>query len=209
MSFYQLLALFDDRRQLFGGVLLAAVVMAAGTYFIQPSRYTNELWLTVTRTQVASSPDYTYDHFYRFQADERLAESLTVFLQGEVGKRMIAEKAKLDDGMYQQFLKTKLGITKQGTNEIKVVYQTKTLDQGAQLGEAMLTSANAYLFALNEDANQKEWFTVVGAKPAAWDARWSFGRLLLVGFVSGLVVAFWSAVLHFFWGEYRMWRARR
>ncbi|TXG78213.1 hypothetical protein E6Q11_01530 [Candidatus Dojkabacteria bacterium] len=210
MSFYELFALFYNRRRFFGGVLGTVWLVVTSTYFFQPAQYEGELWLTVTRTQgTPSTSEYTYDQFYRFQADERLADSLVAFLVSESGKRLISEKAKFDEYSYQKFLKGKINGMRQGTNAIKVSYRTTSLDQGAQIGEAVLNSANTYLFAINEDAHQPGWFTVVGMKPALWDASWSLERLGVLGLVSGLVVAFWGVVLRFFWDEYRVWQSRK
>lgn len=209
MSFFEFFALFHDQRRFFGIVLGGVWVLVSGVYFFQPPRYINELWLTVTRTQVSTPTEYAYDHFYRFQADERLTESVAAFLMSDTGKQQIAEKAKLEDGTYQQFLEEKLKAVRQGTNELKVSYYTSSRDGGVRLGEAVLMSANAHVFAMNEDARQKEWFTIIGTKAVGESADWSFGRFVFLGLMAGFLVAFWAVVTRFFWSEYQDWCSRR
>ena len=91
MTFTELVALFDREKRLFIGTLGVAIILLLLAYQFQPVGYTSELLLSVTRTSVATTTEYAYDHFYRLQADERMAESISEYLQSETGKRDVAE----------------------------------------------------------------------------------------------------------------------
>ncbi len=202
MTLMELVRLFDRERRLFLGTLILVCLSAWMVYQFQKPHYKNELLLSVTRTAVLPTPDYTYDYFYRFQADERMAESLSHYLASRTGKRAVAEQAKLSGEAYKQYTEAKLKTGRLGTNLVKVEYLTPEVTGGAALGEALVTVANTYVYALNEDAQQKAWFTVIGGKPVTESALWSAGRFTVVALIVGSLVAFWTVLGRFFWRQY-------
>ncbi len=203
MTFTELVALFERERRLFVGTVGVAITLSLLAYQFQPVKYANELLLSVTRTSVPVTAEYAYDHFYRLQADERMAESLSQYLQSETGKRDVAEKAKLEGNAYKQYTNAKLKTVKSGTNGIRVSYQTDEVALGQTLGEAMGMTANEYIFSLNEDAREKDWFTVIEKKPVTQSAAWSLERFLLIGILVGIFFGFWAVLGRYFWKNYQ------
>ncbi len=203
MTLTELVALFDREKRLFIGTLIGTMILSLLAYQFQPVRYTNELLLTVTRTSVPTTAEYAYDHFYRLQADERIAESISQYLQSETGKRDVAERAKLEGTEYQQYMGAKLKAVRLGTNGIKVNYRTNEVTGGEKIGEAMVFVVNEYIFSLNEDARQKEWFMIMGEKPIMQSAIWSLERFFLIGIVSGIFFGFWAVLGRYFWKNYQ------
>lgn len=206
MTFIEFFSLFDHGRRFFVGVVVFVLVLSALLYHFQPLRYTSELLLTVTRTSVTPTPEYGYDHFYQFQANERLAETLNQYIASKTGKRDTAERAHLEGEAYRSYLEAKLRVTRLGTSGIVVEYAAPNVAFGEKLGEAIVLSANAYLVSLNEDARQSAWFTLISDKPVTTLATFSLGRMLGLGLVSGLFLAFWGVVGRHFWSEYRQHR---
>ncbi len=203
MTFTELVAIFDRSRYLFLGTMFVTILVGIGAYQFQPVFYTNELILSVTRTSVTPTQEYSYDHFYRLQADERIAESLSQYLGSETGKRTVAERAKLSTEAYRTYTNARPKVVRLGTNIIKLQYKTRDVSEGVLLGEAIVAGANEYVFSLNEDARQKEWFTVIGEKPVTKSALWSLSRVVPVVTGVGLFVAFWAVLINYFWRNYQ------
>lgn len=207
MSFYEFIQLFEERRRTFLMVLGVVLFGAVLVFQFQKPCYRTELLLTVTRTSVQSLPEYGYDHFYRFQADERMAESLVQYLSSETGKRDVAEQAKLAEDAFRNYTTSKLKAVRLGTNIVKIEFTTPERGVAGQVSEALSSMANQYLFNLNEDARQKEWFTVVDTVPVTQSKQWSLAYVMITGLAAGVFLGFWSVLLQYTWQTYKKHKA--
>ena len=133
MPLFEFIQLFEERRRTFLVVLGIVFLGAILVFQLQKPCYRTELLLTVTRTSVQSLPEYGYDHFYRFQADERMAESLVQYLSSETGKRDVAERAKLSEDAFRNYTAGKLKAVRLGTNIVKIEFTTPERGEGARL----------------------------------------------------------------------------
>ncbi len=210
MSVYDFISLFVQRRKTFGGVFLLILCAAFVFWMTQPSQYRGEVLLSVTRTALEKSSDYAYDEYYRFQADEKLAETLTQYLESAPGKRVVAERARLSGKGYDQYVGAKLRVVKRGTNGILIQYKSSRYEEAVQLGEALDFAASAYVTSLNEDARDQTWFTVLSEDPVIEEVKWSASHLSLAGIFGGVFLAFWAVLLQFFVEEYQKYvRSRK
>lgn len=203
MSLYAWIALFERERRLLATLFLTGLVLTWLGFTLQPAQYTGSAMLTVTRTAVENTPDYRYDQFYRFQADERLAESLTQYLMSSAGKQSVAEAARLDSTSFKDFTQNKLRVVRLGTNLMSVEYRVGTHEEAEHVSEALFQVANHFVALLNEDARERAWFTVLGESPVIEVARLGIVQILLIGSVIGLLIAFWGVLLRYFWRGYR------
>lgn len=203
MSAYEFISLFVERKKTFLGTLLLVLCITFVFWMTQSSRYRGEVLLSVTRTAVEKSSDYAYDEYYRFQADEKLAETLAQYLESAPGKRMVAERARLSGKGYDQYVGAKLRVAKRGTNGILIQYKSSRHEEAIQLGEALTFAASAYVTSLNEDARDQTWFTVLSENPVIEEVKWSAFHLSLIGVFGGVFLAFWAVLLQFFGEEYQ------
>lgn len=206
MTLYEWIALFERKRLLVVGLISLALMSAWGYFLKQPDLYRSSFTLTVTRTALPRPTEYSYDHFYRFQADERLAESVVAYLGSASGKQRVAERAEVDPVSFRAFVQSKLRIARQGTNLMMVETPAVTRESAGRLSQALLTEAEGYLARLNEDARDPYWFTVVSDEPVIHSARFSLVRLTAIGGVIGILAAFWMVVGLHFWEGYRGYR---
>ncbi|MEI9966798.1 MAG: hypothetical protein WDN67_04160 [Candidatus Moraniibacteriota bacterium] len=75
--------IWRDRRFL-GGVFLLGLALGLLVFLFQPVRFQGSLLLNIGRSVSAQAPvsgEYTYDDFYRLQADERFADTVVRWLQ--------------------------------------------------------------------------------------------------------------------------------
>ncbi len=208
MSLYALVQLFVQERQRFvQGFLLVAVIVLAFAFF-QPAAYRTELVLSVTRTALAPTTEYAYDSYYRFSADERLAESLVQYLGSATGKRSIAERAALGEAEYDRFISDKLRIARRSANLVMVEYDTRDRATAERLGEALDQAANAYVVGLNVDARDPAWFTVVASEPVSRELALTPARLTVIALLGGLFAGFWAVLLQHFWTGYQQFKTQ-
>lgn len=203
MTLVEFLHLFWASRRLFVGCLLIALLFALGYSFLQSPRYVSEVVLSVARTAASPTSDYAYDHYYRFQADERLADSLVSYLTSRTGRERVAERAELTSAEFQSYVGTTLRAARLGTNLIRIEYATSDRASAQRIGAALTTAANAYVGSLNEDARDPAWFLVLSDQPVIQGANLGGWRLLGLGIGGGVFVGFWVVLSRHVLSEYR------
>src|SRR5262245_41993460 len=141
MSPSELLHLFVTERRLFLGCVVVAVAGAVVFSFTQPPRYMSEVILSVARTAIATTSQSAYDQFYRFQADERLADTLVSYLTSRTGRERVAERAALTPTAFQTYTGATLRAARFGTNLVQVEYTTHDRESAQKIGAALPTIA--------------------------------------------------------------------
>lgn len=203
MTAYEFIALFLSRRRLLVGCVLLALSLSLVYFQVQPERYASELVLSVARTAPAPTAEFTYDHYYRFQADERLADTLVSYLGSRTGRERVAESAALKGEDFDRFLETPLRAARLGTNMVVIEYVTFDRALALRLGQALATTASTQVAALNEDAREAAWFTVLSEEPVIRLVPYSLVTLAAAGLVGGALVGFWAVLGSHFWAGYR------
>lgn len=206
MSPYDLIDIFVRQKKLFATLCACGVLASVGFLLFQPQRYRGEVVLTVTRTALADSAEYTYDEYYRLEADAKLADTVVQYLKSTTGKQMIAERAKLSEESYQRFTHDTLRIARLGTQLILTEYTLPNREEAVRLGEALAFVANRYVASLSEDARDLTWFTVLAEDPVVREAQWSALHVMGIGVFGGVFLAFWGVLVRVFSEGYRRHR---
>lgn len=189
MEFRDFCRIFIERRTLFFGTVGVVVLFSLFAYRLQPERYETSLLLNVARTGSRETAEYTYDQFYRLQADERFADTVVRWLEEPSVREEIASRSETSADVVGTISAKRLS-----SQIISVRYRARSVDGFGGMAHAVLETLNGESARLNELSRDADWFTLVADKPVVRDVRFPLATTLSVGFVGGIFVAFWTVL---------------
>ncbi|MBP7060977.1 MAG: hypothetical protein KBA91_03310 [Candidatus Moranbacteria bacterium] len=200
MELRNFIALFRKQKTLFLGILFVSVVGSWVWQSGQPLTYRATLLLNIGRTGASATTDYTYDSFYRLQADERFADTVVRWLSAPRVVEDIYTEAHLESNTLGiKTLGTVFSAGRLSSQVIAVQYGGANKKALEQMAQSAVTVLNRYTNSLNTEARDKSWFVVLGSEPVVRDGRVSLHLALLVGALLGLFVGFWAVLIrHYF-----------
>ncbi len=166
----------------------------------QSTHFEATLLLNIGRTNIQNTEQYTYDSFYRLQADERFADTVVRWL----GSPRIVENIYQGVGLDTHSLSTRtlkgVFVPKRLSSQmIEVTYENANEKKLRGISQMMLTELNQYTKTLNEDSGEKNWFIVIGSDPVIRDVRFSLAFALAIGCALGVFFGFWMTLVgHYF-----------
>ncbi|MEI8096599.1 MAG: hypothetical protein WCG73_00620, partial [Candidatus Moraniibacteriota bacterium] len=166
----------------------------------QPSKFQATLLLNIGRAGTQTTQDYTYDSFYRLQADERFSDTVVRWLGSPRVVEDIYTAVGLPvDTMSTKTLSTVFGAKRLSSQMIEVTYSDSSEKVLQKISEATIAELNTYTNSLNKENSEKNWFVVIGSDPVIRDVRVTFPFALAVSLVFGVFIGFWVALMkHYF-----------
>jgi len=168
--------------------LLVLVIPIIVAIFFANSRadtYTTSISFTVNRINKQPTTEYQFDGYYALQASDLFSDTVVSwFLTPSVIVEMY-DKAGLDPKLISlSSLTSRFKIKKYSSQNIVVKFVSDSTDDAAKLATAVIATVESKSAELNQSADRKALFEVIGAKPVTvQDSK----QVLLVGFV-GLVI---------------------
>ncbi len=199
MELRDFLQLFIRQRSLIAWILGAAVVIGFLSYRLQSQWYEGVVLLSVTRQAAEATPEYQYDHSYRLQADERMADTLARYLESEIGRRDTARQVPFTGVRETEFIESQVSALHLSPSIVQVSYAAMTPTEAESIAEAFYKTGERYVASLNEQAGNRNWFTLVASDPYAKDGRYTLLVALGVALVLGVIVAFWTVLGLWYW----------
>jgi len=180
-------------------VLIYAVIIAVVAVYIwsikQSETYSTSLLLNVGRIETQSTADYRYDQFYRIQADDKFADTVSEWLKMPGVVQEILSKAGLNSSgkSLRQLAKT-FSADKMSPQIIEVRFSPASPDEAGKISSAIASVISDKTKVLNADARDPNWFKVdpsnlITAKNTQ-DLRINLSVAALVGLVFGMFFAF-------------------
>ncbi len=203
MELKELIAVLWKQRNLYLGCVLIVFFGAWIWQKEQPVNYQATLLINIGRAGVSTTTEYTYDSFYRLQADERFADTVVRWLSSPRVVEDIYREAHLDPkGLDLGDLGSVFAAGRLSSQIISVKYGGEDKEALEHLAVAAVSVLNRYTDTLNTEARDTSWFVVIGSDPVIRDARVSLSIALAVGIASGLFLGFWLALFrHYFMKE--------
>lgn len=199
MELRDFLQIFIHRQSLIAGIIGIALVIGFLGYRLQTQWYEGVALLSVTRQAAEATPEYQYDHSYRLQADERMADTLARYLESEIGRRDTARRVPLTGIHETEFIESRVSALRLSSNLVQVSYAATTPTEAERIAEAFLETGERYVTSLNEQAGNRNWFTLVASDPYTKDGRFTLPIALGVALVLGAIVAFWTVLGLWYW----------
>ncbi len=165
---------------------------------LQPPQYQGSLLLNIGRTGGNETTEYTFDSFYRLQADERFADTLVRWLASPRVVSDILDSAGVSSDEYSRKELEGFFLAKRLSSQVvEVEFYASNRDLIARYGEGIKKITNEYTNTVGS-ADDSSWFRVTGADPIIRDARVTPWPFLGITFAASLFVAFWVTLLRHF-----------
>jgi capsular polysaccharide biosynthesis protein len=175
---------------------IVIVVIVVYTWSIKKSEtYSTSFILNIGRTEEQSTSDYRYDQFYRIQADDKFADTVSEWLKMPGIVQEISDRAGLSSNSksLRQLAKT-FGAEKMSSQIIEVRFSPANPDEAGKISSAIASVISDKTKALNADAHDPNWFKVdssnlITAKNVQ-DLRLNLSVASLAGLMLGIFLAF-------------------
>jgi len=196
MELYDIVKIYWRERRLFILIVVASFFLALVWQMSQPISYQAALLLNIGREGTQTTSEYTFDNFYRLQADERFGDTVVRWLQSPRVVSDILKESGLDaSSQSEREFKSLISAKRLSSQVIELSFS-----QGEKLAlkkeaDAIVKVLNTYTERLNQDGQKDGWFVVVGSDPVLMDARVSLSKAVGVGGLLGCFVAFWTITL--------------
>ncbi len=132
-----------------------------------------------------------------------MADTIVRYLETEVSRREVARRALLSGSREIEFAASKVTALRLSSSLIKVNYRAATPTESERISEALQETADRYVAGLNEQAADRNWFTIVSSDALSHDGRINLPNALAGSFLIGLLVAFWTVLGLWYWKENR------
>lgn len=200
MELYEYFLIIRKKQRVFFMTLGSVVFVALLWQGNQSERYGATLLLNISRSGAQMTNDYTYDGFYRLQADERFSDTVVRWIGSPRG----AEDVLRDAGIETQSLTTN-GLTnfftagRLSSQVIRVEYVVLTQVSAEKISGSMTKILNRYANELNLDAQDPSWFVIIGSEPVIRDARISFEKVFGGSIALGIFLGLFFSLFAHYW----------
>ncbi len=192
MEFRECILIFCRYRALFFWIVALFVGAGFLVQRIQPARYAAEITMDVARSGVRVTSDYSYDDFYRLQADERFADTVVRWLEsprivGDIASEAhVSEPVSFDAGRLS-------------SQVIRIRYVTHDEASARRISAAVFTVLNRETGSLNRNRSEDGWFALIGDTPSIRDARFGGGRAFSIALCLGIFLGFFAVLFRWYW----------
>ncbi|HWQ60529.1 MAG TPA: hypothetical protein VN420_05305 [Candidatus Fimivivens sp.] len=193
MEFRDFCLIFRGRWKLFAGIVAGIVFLSLLALLYQPSRFETDLTVNVSRSGMQHTTDYTYDQFYRLQADERFADTVVRWLETPSLRQEIRSVADVSPDVTDSIKASRLS-----SQMISVSYVSNSEHGAGDMATAIPDVLNRETMKLNELAKDPDWFVVLADEPTMRDARFPAWILLSIGAALGFFAAFWTVLIDWY-----------
>ncbi len=182
MEFKAFFAIFIKHKKIFWEIIGGCLVCGVAFFLLQKPSFESIITLNVTRSGTQQTSEYTYDDFYRLQADERFADTVVQWIKSPFFVSQM------------QGVRGKLQAKRLSSQVITVTYLTDAEKLSSVVAQQLITMLNTESQKLNEKQNHKDWFVVIGTLPVTKDHTFSLLFLLIFSSAVGFFVAFWTVL---------------
>lgn len=196
MELYEYFLILRNKQRVFWMTLGIVVFVALVWQGNQGDRFGATLLLNISRSGLQQTSDYTYDGFYRLQADERFADTVVRWIGSPRGAEDILREA----GVETESLRTKdltrfFTVGRLSSQVIRVEYARGESESTEKIAVSLVKTLNRYTDELNRDARDPSWFMIIGSDPVIRDARVSFEKTLSMSIALGVFLGLLFSLL--------------
>lgn len=200
MELRDIIGVFQKKAYFFLAIVVIFVTAGWLWQTNQPEKFQATLLINIGRNGTSQASDYTYDSFYRLQADERFADTVVRWFSDPRVVEDIYREAHLNpEYLGIKDLKRVFSAGRLSSQMITVNYGSESKMIIEQLAVASVTVLNRYTGTLNTDGKDNSWFVIIGSDPVIRDGRVTLQVALIAGLVLGVFVGFWTVLArHYF-----------
>lgn len=170
--------------------LLVPPIIAAIFAMQRPETYTTSIAFTVNRINKQPTPDYQFDGYYALQASDLFSETVVSWFLTPSVIVDIYDRAGVDPRVTSLgSLTSRFKIKKYSSQNLVVKFTEGSQDTAVKIGDAVITTVESKAAELNQTADRKALFEVVGGKPVTVHDSKQVVLVTAVGLVVGIFLA--------------------
>jgi hypothetical protein len=190
MQFLTTISLAWRYRWLILAVILIPAVLAVAFAVTRPTSYSTSISFTVNRINKQDVKEYQYDGYYALQASDLFSETVVSwFLTPSVIVEMYDAASVPANVRDLSSLTARFKIKKYSSQNLGVTFTSSTESDAAKLAAAVVKTVEYKASQLNQSADRKALFEVVGSKPVTVERSRQVFLAGTVGFVLGAFLA--------------------
>lgn len=175
--------------------VLIFVVLAYAWSVRKSETYSASLLLNISRIEAQQTQDYKYDQFYRLEADEKFAQTLTAWLKSPGVVRDILEKADQSTESFSlRQLSKMIQAEKLSSQAVSVKFASPSEEEAKKISSAIAAVVSEKTSRLNSEARDQNWFKVDVTNfivlKNTQDLRINLALAALIGFLAGTFLSF-------------------
>lgn len=203
MELREYVAIFIKNIKTFWFFVVLCTFLAFAWQRNQTEVYDTTLLLNIGRSGVQNTQDYTYDSFYRLQADERFADTVVRWLSSpRITEDVYAGTGLSMNSVSMRGIKQTFVAKRLSSQMIEVSFSSKNKGSASDISRSITKVLNRYTESLNKGDEEPSWFVVIGSDPVVRDGRLPLMTALAIGLLIGAFVGFWGVyVRHYFQSE--------
>lgn len=167
--------------------LLIPPVLAAIFALNRPDTFTTSIAFTVNRINKQATADYQFDGYYALQASDLFSETVVSWFLTPSVIVEIYDAASVDPQVTSlNALTSRFKIKKYSSQNLVVKFTESSEEISTKLGNAVISTVEAKAAELNQTADRKALFEVVGGKPVTVHDSNQLVLVTAVGLVIGI-----------------------
>lgn len=196
MDLKEYIKIFQKNFNLFIGIVLGVIIIAFSYFYFRPVAYNTSLMLNITRAGAQDTPDYKYDDFYRIQADDKFAETLTEWLQNPRVVSDIYSEAGLDsNNLSLRQLSKSIKPEKLSSQLIVVNFSSSQERDAKEIARSIFKIISQNTDSLNRDQKENTWFKIIAQDPVIRKNTFDSMIVFLASLVLGVFLGFWGVMV--------------
>lgn len=194
MEFKEIFFIIWKRRVIFLFVMFSVTFLVVFWSLVQPKKYEVAFSVDVSRENYQKTDDYRYDQFYRFQADEKFADTVVRW----IGAPDFYQEVKVGC-QKESFSLEKLRAERLSSSYIQGSFETKNKKDAPLILASIRNELKEKNSKLNEKANDPTWFSLVIGDPAVSEKQFNLKIFVLAGLLLGFILGFFTSIFHYYW----------
>lgn len=184
-------------------MILTMVLVASGAAAIvagtRPEQTGVSVSFAINRTNREVTTQYQYDGYYALQAADLFAQTVVSWFSTPSVLREVYEHAQLDPEIQSlNSLPSRFKVRKYSAQNIVVRFNERTPERATKVAESLKQVMEEKATRLNQTADGKSIFEIVGATPVSAPSRPNIGFIVAITAVLSFALAlFVSAARHY------------
>lgn len=188
--------IFKKNIKIFFLAIIIILIISALTRFFWPEIFSSSLVLNITRSGFQETSDYTYDSFYRLQADERFAHTVVNWLSSPRIVIDIYNDANVSLTKMKKWKIRKIFKVRQLSSQaIQVNYSAPDVKTAQKISLSINKILNEEIAKLNQFQKEKNWFILLTGEPVIEKSAPEWKFVILFSFVFGIFIGIWAVYI--------------
>jgi len=173
------------------------VILSVFVYFLfRPILFDISIFLNITRAGNQNFNEYSYDNFYRLQADDKFAETVVEWLKSpRIVSDINTEAGREMKNVSLRQLTRVFQTTKLSSQIVSVKFSAIDQKTAEKLSLSISKILKQKVERLNEDQKQNDWFEIKADVPIIIQNKPNYGIVFVVSLLVGIFLGFWVVLI--------------